>query len=353
MFGAISYFIAIAVISATMIPITLAVFTVVLSKSLDKKPDGYMDLRIFIKYNFKAAAIITIVPSLAAALILSILENSTVADGALAQILTFAAGVTMLAVLVLSMWRIVNSAYYFTLISEAAPCDLTRAIDITTPSACPIEPLKESRFNVRVIKEKLYMIKRKDLIDRNDEIDFDRQVLAVAERFDGFFTLTDPKVKGNAPYMLRKEFDEGTGEKASRILRPRVQSPYQTAMICIDAVSNKEFGDVGKRLNYSIAVANESIEYAKRQRSKIRKRNRLTNRNSYPAPGDSLLETVYGILLYEKYKLTKDTDEQKKILEHSGNMFESAVKDDVGNKVAEQNLMFIRALTGYASPNTD
>jgi len=313
---AIAIFVGVAVISATLISIIFAIFAIVLSRNMTNKPGGYLDLRLTIKYDFARTALFTIVPPITAAIVITLMNQYFEAILETIYFLIYFAEGVVLVLMVIGVWRTVNKAYYSTLENEMAPTELKCILDEAQFSEGVLVTLPKREFNVETVVKKLY---------------------SQAECFESAvrnFVKEKPDFFDDLNYKMENK-------KFKKLFKPKVQAPYQVAMICIDAICNNSGTDANENLNYAIAVASTHRNYVEPRQSKKGITNHIVKRKSYPSLGESLMRTVHSILLCEKYNLQTSGTKNEALKEYAQKLLEEALKQNKGNKIAKHNLLVL------------
>ena len=109
------FFSTVAMVSATFISITFAIFAIFLSKT-SFKSHGYLELKLFIKYNLIFAAFSSVVPSLIMLIISTLVE--------ITGLLLLIIEVMVFVLMLVPIWRMLNRVYYSILQYEPSPLSI-------------------------------------------------------------------------------------------------------------------------------------------------------------------------------------------------------------------------------------
>jgi hypothetical protein len=280
-------------------------------------------LKILIKYNLVRTAFMTIIPSLLALLIIGCVDD-------VPWWASFAMGAPILVVMVAAIYRIVVKAYYALLQHEPSE-ENSKFMD--PDKTCDLFRFVDKRYNVDILKKKLFpkaegreegneTERMKDKFDRFIYLDVIEDKYDDDEMSNYFETLSKERIKfkKDKKTMLKK-------------IKPMVQAPNQIIRICINELTKYNW-DMDS-VKYSIVVTHEFLEYAKKQQDETKGWNKISGRSKYSSPNDSWVRTLYGILLYCKYK--EESALSKSNIEKIREIFSKAVDSDVDNELAKLN----------------
>jgi len=327
---AVSFFVGLASVSAMVIALVFAIFTIISTSS--SKQSGYLDLRVITSNNFPIAALCSVILPLLCVILIGALQYCNFALLERYYWMVFVVEFIVLVVVFVSLWKFTSRVYYLALESEFISDSLKKSLVVhDIPKGDSFIYIDEREFNISKIQRKLYSkrmsvgfeeITKKHLEEYPDC--FDNPIFDGPESDDPY--LNGPDVKDRKKRYLKKDLKKMG-------LYPWFQAPYQVAMISIDILCKCKGGNAKLALNYAIAVA--QVHRYSREEHKTKEIIRILNAKQHNAEGDSYLDTVLGILIYEKYKENKQRPE---LLRYTVRLFEEAIKYDVDNETAKRNL---------------
>ena len=189
------------------------------------------------------------------------------------------------------------------------------------------------RYNVNNIKKKVFSRTENGFDDVMKDI---MEKLCDEEKFGRFLTLDRFEKKEVAEY-LKKLFDPAE-EKLIKKIKPMIQAPNQTMMICLNELEeDTDTCELTERsLKYCIILLHEHLCYsAKQQKETIG--NRIKGRSMYDCPNDSMLYTLYGYLVYY-YRFKKENGNvEGKTKERIKEIFDAALEININNEAARYN----------------
>jgi hypothetical protein len=274
MYDSSNFFGSTAEVGATIISITFAIFAIYLSSG-GRLADGRVELKYTIKYWFVEAAFLAVVPSLVALAIINYLLqgdeikmvlpfNETVFLTLPVSETVLCFQVFVLGLLILAITRIVTRAYYIILQNEPVLEDLIKNHYFNTDIS--LYTYEEKRYNTNSIKKKVY--KR---LDKNEDLSFALGEIITAlcnspQKQSFFFSMETLKINKSE---LKKIFSRKERRLLKKI-KPKIQTPNQIMMICLDELFKTKWNDERVTLKLTILV-HEYLRYAHGQQNETRK----------------------------------------------------------------------------------